>query len=113
MKVRYDWESFSLLQKLMALMPFKAKRYVMKWLRVRGDKYTSRIDIYQMPKCKIVTFDALVSKWTPSNAFIVSPIYASAASFKQLWESLLAGISKLENMRNVEELCIWLDMNDV
>ena len=100
MKIKYDWRSLGLVNGIKALWPSKTKKYLIKWLKTKHvlnevifyiDNFTGKL---------AVKFDL------SANIVRLNPVFIHFAD-------ALEEISKFENMRNAEELCIWLDMKDV
>ena len=110
MKIIYEWSTFSIIQMLAALIPIKAKKYVMKWAaRSSNDNIVSVRCIDDADKSICIC----IFQPFPCNGNLPSPIYATGISFKDAWENALSMIAEAENMKNAEELCIWLDMKDI
>ena len=108
MKVKLDFSSLSFWQVLASWIPFNTKRYINRWAKVR-EPWISSMHIScssdGMLKAHIICKPACMLDQVHSNPFA----FARGISMRDLWDNLLSKIAKVENMRNVEELKIWLD----
>ena len=113
MKVKLDYNSLSLWQVIASYFPFKSKKYIAKWTRWRKDRFNCvevwcdedgvlRADI-QLDRNVSTMLDWL-------NLCRLTLTICKGISMRDLWDNLLKRIALYENMRNTEELCIWLDM---
>ena len=100
MKVSYSWKSLGLINGIKALWPSKTKKYLMKWAKTRG--FVDNITFYSNK------FTGSLSVWIDMPRLISDLSNPWCVRFKDALEK----IALIENMRNVEELCIWLDMRD-
>ena len=101
MKIKYDWRSLGLVNSIKVLWPSKTKKYLIKWMKTKPllnevifytNNFTGKL---------AVKFDLSDNVIGLANSVFIH--FADA----------LEEISKFENMRNADELCIWLDMKDV
>jgi len=79
----------------------------MKWLKIR-DAWIGSIHIDYSDgwlKARVVWKPACLLNQVHNNPFAI----AKGISMRDLWDNFLSEIAKVENMRNVEELKIWLD----
>lgn len=83
-------------------IPFKSKRYIAKWANIRKD-WIENIYITTFNNNTLRAYVSWKSNFTYFNSF------TEGISMRDLWDNLLNQISEIENMRNVEELKIWLD----
>lgn len=112
-KIQYDWSTFSPLELLMTLIPFHAKKYVMKWIQCRTYldgasrcwHWANSIEVKALPYAIMIVLD--LSKHIAST--LPNPIIIYGMSFKDAWQKMLNALVKLENMKNEKELCEWLD----
>ena len=108
MKVKLDYSSLSFWQVIASWIPFKSKRYINRWAKIR-DSWIGSMHIscssYGMLKAHIV--------WKPAcmlgQVYYIPFAISGGISMRDLWDNLLIEIAEVENMRNVEELKIWLD----
>lgn len=106
MKVKFDFSTLSIWHVIASWIPFKSKRYISKWAKIRKDWIGSihlgcsndslRVHIIWKPNFMI--------DHVP-NPFVVT----RGISMRDLWDNLLVEIAEVENMRNADELKIWLD----
>ena len=96
MKIKYDWRSLGLVNSIKALWPSKTKKYLIKWMKTKHllNEATFYTSFTGKLAVKFYLSDNIVG--------LANPVF-----------SALEEISKFENMRNADELCIWLDMKDV
>ena len=110
MSITYKWNTFSIWEIIATFFPYHAKKYVMKWMKYRNDWIYSitvghSLNDIEIQACLILKFGI--------GFRMPNPITAYGMSFRVVWENMLNNIAELENMKNVEELCIWLDMKDL
>lgn len=100
MKIKYDWGSLGLINSVKAFWPSKTKKYLIKWLKTKHA--LNEVTFYTCFTGKLaVKFDL-----SANMIGLANPVFIQFAD-------ALEEISKFENMRNVDELCIWLDMKDI
>ncbi len=111
MKVKLDYNSLSLWQVIASHFPFKSKKYIAKWAALRKDKF--RHILVWCNEDGVLSANVQIN-FDVSTMFDWLNLYRSpicrGISMRDLWDNLLKRIALHENMRNVEELCIWLDM---
>ena len=106
MKMKLDFRTLSFWQMIASCIPFKSKRYIKKWLKIR-DPWIGSIRIRYSDgwmKAYVILKPACMLNQVHNN-----PLIAKGISMRDLWDNLLNQISEIENMRNAEELKIWLD----
>ena len=106
MKIKLD-VSLNFWQIVAAWIPFKSKKYVSKWIKIR-DAWISSMHIRYsngMLRAHIVFKPACMLDQVHCSPFAAG----LGISMRDLWDNLLIEIAEVENMRNVEELKIWLD----
>ena len=108
-KIQYAWDSFSILEMLTTFIPFRAKRYVMKWCNIK--KHLSKDGWIDAIMLESTPLGIKISLHLSRNvAFIIdNPIEVYGMSFNDAWQQMLSCIAKLENMRDPKELCAWID----
>lgn len=118
MNVKCLWRDLGPLNALKVLFPSKWKKYLMKWLKIfksrvkdvfiysdtwHGDIF---VKIFLMPhgwnELDDMMADLDFDAWIPH-----------ASVLQNNSNEILSTIAKFENMRNADELCIWLDMKDI
>ena len=100
MKVNYSWKSLGLINGIKAFWPSKTKKYLVKWAKTQD--IVNQITFYT----NRFTGDLRIClDMSDSIIGLSNPLFLG---FKDALEK----IALIENMRNVEELCIWLDMRD-
>ena len=100
MKIKYNWRSLGLVNSIKALWPSKTKKYLIKWLKTKS--LLNEATFYTCFTGKLaIKFDL-----SANIIGLANPVFIHFAD-------ALEEISRFENMRNVDELCIWLDMKDV
>lgn len=107
MKIKLDFRTLSFWQMIASWIPFESKRYIMKWLKIR-DPWIGSIHIgYSNDRMKahVILKPACMLNQVHSIPFT----FARGISMRDLWDNLLVEIAEIENMRNAEELKIWLD----
>ena len=106
MKMKLDFRTLSFWQMIAFWIPFESKRYIIKWLKIR-DPWIGSIHIgYSDDWLKAHVI------WKPAcmlNQVHNNPLSVKGISMRDLWGNLLNQISEIENMRNADELKIWLD----
>ena len=108
MKVKLDYSSLSFWQVIASWIPFESKMYINTWAKIRDQWIGSMHISYSndgMLKAHIVWKPACMLDQVHCNLFAIS----KGISMRDLWDNLLIGIAEVENMRNAEELKIWLD----
>lgn len=117
MKVRYMWNELSLLDRIISWFPSKCRDYVKKWIDARSDITYVKIGSGWNVK--------IGSGWKTSKVMIEIGFQHSSfpsilgikcvhgSSMHDIWRKCLNAIVKHENMRNADELCIWLDLRGV
>lgn len=100
MKVVYAWRSLGIVNALKALWPSKTKKYILKWAKTQPLVHEVVFYTNRFTDELAVCFDLSRKIIGITNPMHMHFIHA------------LGSIADLENMRNVEELCIWLDMRD-
>lgn len=106
MKMKLDFRTLSIWRILASWIPFKSKKYIMKWLKIR-DTWIGSIHIgYSNALLKAyVIWKPCMLNQVHNNPFAT----AKGISMRDLWDNLLSEIAEVENMRNAEELKVWLD----
>ncbi len=110
MKMKLDFRTLSFWQMIASWIPFESKRYIKKWLKIR-DPWIGSIHIGYSDdwlKAHVIWKPCMLNQ-AHNNPFAI----ARGISIRDLWDNLLNQISEMENMRNVDELKIWLDTHDV
>lgn len=105
-KVKLDM-SLSFWQMIASWISFESKRYIKKWLKIR-DPWIGSIHIGYSDdwlKAHVIWKPACMLNQVRNYHFTI----ARGISMRDLWDNLLNQISEIENMRNVDELKIWLD----
>ena len=108
MKITYVWYTFTVAEAVLALLPHKAKTYVKKWADLKSDIVKSIRVSNSMSRDAPI--EVILELDVKNYSAAPNPLLAKGISFRDAWENLLDVIAKLENMKNAEELCIWLDM---
>lgn len=111
MKIQYAWHTLNIAEAIAAFIPFKLKKYVKKFGKVCPDdiyKIFVEHDCQNNLKATIVQYCDI----TTHDVGMPRPMYAYGISMRDMWNNVLEELAKLKNMRNVKELCIWLDMKD-
>lgn len=106
MKIKLDL-SLNFWQVIVSWIPFKSKRYIKKWLKIR-DAWIHSVRLSYSDgwlKARVVLNPECMVNQVHGNQFAD----ASGISMLDLWDNLLDAIAEIENMRNAEELKIWLD----
>lgn len=80
----------------------------MKWMKHRSD-WVDHVMLRHASNDDIEIQMVLMLKNVHSHR-MPNPMTAYGMSFSVAWENMLNNIAELENMKNAEELCIWLDM---
>ena len=112
MKIQYAWHTFNIAEAISTLVPFKSKKYVKKFGKVCPDDMSN---VYIKHDCQN-NLKATIVQYCDITTHVMDmpkPIYAYGISMRDLWDNMLEALAKHKNMRNAEELCIWLDMQDV
>ena len=112
MSIEHYWHTFNIAEAIAAFIPFKSKKYVKKLGKVCLNdisKIFVEHDCQNSLKATIVQYRDI----TAYGKDMPSPMYAYGISFRDLWDNVLEELAKLKNMKNAEELCIWLDMKDI
>ena len=100
MKIKYvecSVRPVNLFAFIKSLFPAKWKRYVLKWASLKKNM----VNHILVSSCNL--FKPLCIEIALNNG---RTIYSSV-------DKVLNDISDFENMRNADELCIWLDMKDI
>lgn len=89
---------------VMSLFPCKARSYMMKWLELNAEL----VDYvyYGDGRYSDVCINIILSKTYSGTCFYL----IEGKNSRDVWCNALEVAAKLSNMRNVEELCIWLDL---
>jgi len=106
MKVRYMWNELSLLDRIISWFPSKCRDYVKKWMDARSDITYAKIGSGQKTSKVMIE----IGFQHPSFSDVLSIKYVHGSSMHDIWRKCLNAIAKQENMRNADELCIWLDL---
>lgn len=112
MNIEHYWHTFNIAEAIAAFIPFKSKKYVKKLGKVCPDdihKIFIEHDCQNNLKATIVQYHDI----TTHDMDMPRPMYVYGISMRDLWDNMLEELAKLKNMKNAEELCIWLDMKDV
>lgn len=96
MKLKRNWVDLGICGSFQVLKPSKTKKYLNKWLKLKENDI-DEVEIYT----SVIHYKPIVFiRWKhPFQDFTVF-----------LFKDALDSIAKIENMRNADELCIWLDM---
>jgi hypothetical protein len=100
MKVVYAWRSLGIINTLKALWPSKTKKYILKWAKAQPLVHEVTFYTNRFTGMLAVCFDL-----SQKISDMTNPMHMHFAD-------ALGNITDLENMRSVDELCIWLDMRD-
>lgn len=111
MKVKLDYNSLSLWQVIASHFSFKSKKYIAKWAHLRKDKF-NHVSVW-CNEDGVLSAEILLDRNTNTMLDwlrLCRLTVCTGISMRDLWDNLLKRIALHENMRNAEELCIWLDM---
>ena len=106
MKVRYMWNELSLLDRIISWFPPKCRDYVKKWIDTRNDITYAKIGSGRKTSKVMIE----IGFQHPPFPDVLSIKYVHGSSMHDIWRKCLNAIAKQENMRNADELCIWLDL---
>ena len=117
MKIKLLDLSLNFWQTIASWIPFKSKRYVKKWLKIR-DAWINVVHLsYSDGNLKaylVLNPECMINQVYNNHFANASGIsVVRGISMRDLWDNLLTIIAHIENMRNVDELKIWLDMQIV
>lgn len=111
MKITHDLKTFRIRDMVMMLMPCRARNYVKKFGKVLPYDIDS-VTIQHSP-----LYDefkaAIIRDSDPAFAQSHAYSFVHAPSYRAVWKAVLDKLAEVSNMRNAEELCIWLDMKDI
>lgn len=112
MEIDYALHTFNIAEAFAACIPFRSKKYVKKLGKVcPNDIYKIFVehDCQNNLKATLVQYCDI----TTHDMDMPSPMYVYGISMRDLWDNVLEELAKLKNMKNAEELCIWLDTKDI
>ena len=110
MKIAHNLKTFRIRDMVMMLMPCRARNYVKKFGKVLPYDIDSVTIQHSSLYDKFIATIIRGSNPTleqPSHSFVYAP------SYRDVWKAVLDELTEVSNMRNAEELCIWLDMKDI
>lgn len=109
MKVHYAWPGISLLERIKSWFPCRHRHYAMKWMKLKDTVTNVKFmrGTNGMPVCMVVIF--CHTSWYST---LPSITHIHSSSVRNAWKDFLDMIAEHENMRNADELCIWLDMKE-
>lgn len=108
--ISYKWARISILDRISSLFPCKARDYVCKWMHICGTVKNVVVQSGE-DRCPVrIKFEFVFSTGFKMHTYDVS-VYE--CSIRHAWKKCLDMIASIENMRNVEELLIWIDMKDI
>lgn len=98
--ISYNYESLGLIELFTTFIPFKAKKRLIQWATLKKDvidKIVVQDNDFSLEMTVYFKVPGLMS------------FQAHGSSFAELWDEAMRAVVEFENMRNIEELCIWLD----
>lgn len=106
MNIKYDWSTLSVWEMLAAFIPFHAKRYLNKLDDISDYKIAIAIDhADDLIKAKVYLSTKDSQVLMQRQCCLLYGI-----SIMDLWDKILDQLANYENMKNAEELCVWIDM---
>ena len=108
-QAKYYNDSTSIVVRLLDMLPCKAKRYVLKWM----DQHVAKTGLPMRAVMRDFAGEILLSveEDLEDSTGVLSRIIEFGTWPSSCWKKMLDAIAEHDNMRNAEELCIWLDMH--